>query len=66
MNKREHWDQAWFWPCKSGSAVGLGNIWCPHMAGENGGAAFIIYLICILLAGFDCYRRVCYWQKNTT
>ena len=33
--------------------MGLGNIWkYPHMAGENGGAAFtIIYLICILLVG---------------
>ncbi|MEE9171275.1 MAG: sodium-dependent transporter [bacterium] len=37
----------------SGSAVGLGNIWkYPHMAGENGGAAFtMVYLICIAVVG---------------
>lgn len=36
-----------------GSAVGLGNIWkFPYMAGENGGAAFIlVYLLCVLLVG---------------
>lgn len=36
-----------------GSAVGLGNIWkFPFLAGENGGAAFIlIYLICVLFIG---------------
>ena len=54
MNKREHWgSRLGFILAASGSAVGLGNIWkYPHMAGENGGAAFtIIYLICILLVG---------------
>ena len=36
-----------------GSAVGLGNVWrFPFMAGQNGGAAFIVlYFGCILLLG---------------
>ncbi|MDS1030325.1 sodium-dependent transporter [Bacillota bacterium LX-D] len=36
-----------------GSAIGLGNIWkFPFLAGQNGGAAFIlIYLICLILVG---------------
>jgi len=37
----------------AGSAVGLGNVWrFPFMAGQNGGAAFIVlYAACILLLG---------------
>lgn len=40
----------------AGSAVGLGNVWrFPYMAGENGGAAFIIiYVGCVLLLGIPC------------
>ena len=40
----------------AGSAVGLGNVWrFPYMAGENGGAVFIIiYVACILLLGIPC------------
>ena len=40
----------------AGSAVGLGNIWrFPYMAGQNGGAVFIvIYVFCVLLLGLPC------------
>lgn len=40
----------------AGSAVGLGNVWrFPYMAGENGGAVFIImYIGCVLLLGIPC------------
>jgi NSS family neurotransmitter:Na+ symporter len=40
----------------AGGAVGLGNVWrFPYMAGENGGAAFIlIYIGCVLLLGIPC------------
>ena len=51
---REQWgSRLGFILAASGSAVGLGNIWkYPHMAGQNGGAAFtIVYLLCILIVG---------------
>ncbi len=37
----------------AGSAVGLGNVWrFPYLAGENGGAAFILlYLACVFMLG---------------
>lgn len=40
----------------AGGAVGLGNVWrFPYMAGENGGAAFIlIYVCCVLVLGIPC------------
>ena len=40
----------------AGSAVGLGNVWrFPYMAGENGGAAFIlIYIACVFVIGLPC------------
>lgn len=40
----------------AGSAVGLGNVWrFPYMAGEHGGAAFILlYIGCVLLLGIPC------------
>lgn len=40
----------------AGGAVGLGNVWrFPYMAGQNGGAAFIlVYIGCVLLLGIPC------------
>ena len=40
----------------AGSAVGLGNVWrFPYMAGENGGAVFImIYINCVVVLGIPC------------
>lgn len=40
----------------AGSAVGLGNVWrFPYIAGQNGGATFIIiYIVCVLLLGLPC------------
>ena len=40
----------------AGSAVGLGNVWrFPYMAGQNGGAVFIlIYIFCVFLLGVPC------------
>ena len=40
----------------AGSAVGLGNVWrFPYMAGQNGGAAFIlVYIGCVMFLGIPC------------
>ena len=40
----------------AGSAVGLGNVWrFPYLAGENGGAAFmLVYIACVLALGMPC------------
>lgn len=56
--KRENWGSSFgFILAAAGSAVGLGNIWkFPYIAGENGGAAFIVvYLISILLIGIPIF-----------
>ena len=55
-NQREQWgSKLGFILASSGSAVGIGNIWkYPHMAGQNGGAAFtVVYLVCILVVGLS-------------
>ncbi|MGB5850602.1 MAG: sodium-dependent transporter [Ignavibacteriaceae bacterium] len=52
--KRENWgSKTGFILAAAGSAIGLGNIWkFPYIAGENGGASFIIvYLVCIAIIG---------------
>lgn len=52
--KQEKWSSEFgFLMAASGSAVGLGNIWkFPYIAGQNGGAVFIIiYFILMLLLG---------------
>lgn len=39
----------------AGSAVGLGNVWrFPYMAGDNGAAFILIYIMCIMLLGIPC------------
>lgn len=55
LKGREQWgSKLAFILAAAGSAVGLGNIWrFPYLAGDNGGAAFlIIYLACILIIGY--------------
>jgi len=54
IQAREQWaSRTGFLLASIGSAAGLGNIWrFSYVAGENGGAAFlIIYLCCVLLIG---------------
>ncbi len=56
--QRENWGSKFgFILAAAGSAVGLGNIWkFPYIAGENGGAAFIlVYLISILMIGIPIF-----------
>ena len=56
MQNRERWgSKLGFILAAAGSAVGIGNIWkYPHMAGQNGGAAFtLVYLLCILVVGLS-------------
>ena len=50
---REQWTRSGFLLAGVGSAAGLGNIWrFSYVAGENGGAAFlIIYLLAVILIG---------------
>lgn len=52
MQARETWtsQKAFLWAA-IGAAVGLGNLWrFPFMAGQNGGAAFVlVYLVCVLV-----------------
>jgi NSS family neurotransmitter:Na+ symporter len=53
--EREQWGSKFgFIMAAAGSAVGLGNIWrFPYLAGEYGGAAFlIIYILAVILLGF--------------
>jgi neurotransmitter:Na+ symporter, NSS family len=50
LRSRGHWSGRWgFVLAASGSAVGLGNIWkFPYVAGQNGGAAFLIAYVAIV------------------
>ena len=54
MADRGHWDsRQGFILAAAGSAVGLGNIWkFPYVAGENGGAAFLVaYIVIVFTLG---------------
>jgi len=56
VQQRENWgSRIGFIFAAAGSAIGLGNIWrFPYLAGENGGAAFIvIYLLAVLFIGLS-------------
>ncbi|MBQ0718944.1 MAG: sodium-dependent transporter [Gammaproteobacteria bacterium] len=50
---REQWSRGGFLLAAVGSAAGLGNIWrFSYVAGENGGAAFlIIYMVAVIFIG---------------
>ena len=52
MNARENWGSRFgFIMAAAGSAVGLGNIWrFPYMTGTNGGAAFLLIYLGIIIA----------------
>lgn len=53
MEKRANFGRIGVILATAGSAVGLGNVWrFPFMAGQDGGAAFIvIYIVCVFLLG---------------
>ena len=53
--RRQFTTRAGFILAATGSAVGLGNIWkFPYLAGENGGAVFLIlYIVCERLHSGD-------------
>jgi len=52
VEQRENWGSRFgFIMAAAGSAVGLGNIWkFPYLAGANGGAAFVVIYLAIILA----------------
>lgn len=52
METRENWGSRFgFIMAAAGSAVGIGNIWrFPYVAGENGGGAFLLIYVAIILA----------------
>ncbi|WP_185750789.1 sodium-dependent transporter [Clostridium sp. KNHs214] len=56
VKEREQWgSKLGFILAAAGSAVGLGNLWkFPYKAGTNGGGAFVlVYVIIVLLLGFS-------------
>lgn len=57
-NEREGWgSRAGFIMAASGFAIGLGNIWrFPYVAGENGGGAFLlIYIVIVIVIGIPLF-----------
>ncbi|MGL5573065.1 MAG: sodium-dependent transporter, partial [Cetobacterium sp.] len=55
-NERGNWGSSvGFVLAAAGSAIGLGNLWkFPYLAGKNGGGAFVIvYLSLIVILGFS-------------